>query len=50
MRLLLERGASFTGYSYAQVEALLMKNFTFEDGSWLSRAPEPTETSVRGAS
>jgi len=35
MRLLLERGASFNGFSYGQVETLLTANFRNENGSWL---------------
>lgn len=34
MRFLLERGASFVGYSYGQVEVLLTKTFLFEKGAW----------------
>lgn len=34
MRFLLERGASFAGYSYGQVEVLLTKTFLFEKGAW----------------
>lgn len=43
MRLLLERGASFAGYSYGQVEILLSKNFVFEKGAWRSA---PTTTNI----
>ena len=34
MRFLLERGASFIGYSYGQVEVLLTKTFLFDRGAW----------------
>lgn len=34
MRLLLERGASFAGYSYGEVEILLTKNFLIDKGAW----------------
>lgn len=50
MRLLLERGASFAGYSYGQVEMLLSKNFLFEKGTWSpSQATEsPNDIKIEG--
>ncbi|SDQ03707.1 DNA methyltransferase [Arthrobacter crystallopoietes] len=41
MRLLLERGASFNGYSYGQVETLLAEHFPYRNSSWLPRSQEP---------
>ncbi|WP_104091801.1 DNA methyltransferase [Arthrobacter sp. GMC3] len=44
MRILLERGATFAGYSYGEVEVLLTKNFLLEKSAW-SRNPTPDNAS-----
>lgn len=45
MRLLLQRGASFAGYSYGQVEMLLTKHFLFDKSVW--SVPKPSTSSAR---